>query len=351
MRSPGTTTSRRRDLDGAGLNKKVRLSDVAKLAGVSTMTVSKVIRKTGSISAPTRERVNEAIDELGYLPNLIAVSLSSQTNLLVGVIIPNLGSRVFDESLRGINTVLTEAGMHTLIGTSDNHTDREEELIKTMLPWQPSGIILTGGIAHSATTNKLLSGRPCPIIQIWDNDVPEFEVNVGFSHIEAGRVIARHLYEKGYRKIAYIGAQHDKDVCAARRYQGFCEQLAEFDLGVVSEISVKGERETSDGVRGTQKLLERSPDIDAICYLNDAMAVGGLTHMYRVGIKTPEQIAVAGFNGSSIGQLISTELTTIDIPRWDIGETAARLLLDRISGKDTVDRVDVELRLVPGSTT
>jgi len=351
MKSPSITTSRRRDSDGAGLNKKVRLSDVAKLAGVSTMTVSKVIRKTGSISAPTCKHVNEAIDELGYLPNLIAGSLSSQINLLVGVIIPNLATRVFDESLRGINTVLTEAGMHTLIGTSDYHTDREEELIKTMLPWQPSGLILTGGIAHSATTEKLLAGKPCPIIQIWDNDVPEFEVNVGFSHIEAGRITARHLREKGYRKIAYVGAQHDKDVCAARRYQGFCEQLAEFDLDVVAQISEKDERETSDGAHGTQNLLEQNADIDAIYYLNDAMAVGGLTHLHRIGIETPEQIAVAGFNGSSIGQLISIELTTIYIPRWDIGETAARLLLDRISGKETVDRVDVELRLVQGSTT
>lgn len=351
MKSTRATPTRRKDIDGAGSTKRVRLSDVAKLAGVSTMTVSKVIRKTGSISEPTQKRVNEAIDELGYLPNRIAVSLSSQTNLLVGVIIPSLGTRVFDESLRGINTVLTEAGMHTLIGTSDNHTDREEELIKTMLPWQPSGLILTGGISHSATTDRLLGGKPCPIIQIWDNDVPEFEVNVGFSHIEAGRVTARHFLDKGYRKIAYIGALHDKDVCAARRYQGFCAQLKEHGLDVEAQISDKGERGTSDGLRDTQILLERTTDMDAIYYLNDAMAVGGLTHLHRVGIKTPEQIAVAGFNGSAIGQLISTELTTIDVPRWDIGETAARLLLDRINGKETVDRVDVELKLVPGTTT
>lgn len=351
MKNTKLTTVGRKDPDGMRKYRKVRLSDVAKLAGVSTMTVSKVIRETGSISSPTRKRVSEAIDELGYIPNSIAVSLSSQTNLLVGVIIPNIGTRVFDESLRGINKVLTEAGMHTLIGTSENHTDREEELIKTMLSWQPSGLILTGGITHSKTTNRLLAANPCPIIQIWDNDVPEFEVNVGFSHIEAGKATARHFRDKGYRKIAYVGSQHEIDVCAARRYQGFCDQLKEFNLNVVSEIAETGKRETPDGLLGTQNLLERITDLDAIYYLNDAMAVGGLTHLHRVGIKTPEQIAVAGFNGSSVGQLISTDLTTIDIPRWDIGETAARLLLDRVNGKNTVDRVDVELKLVLGNTT
>lgn len=332
-------------------NKRATLSDVAKLAGVSTMTVSKVIRNTGSISSPTRNRVKEAIDELGYMPNLLAASLSSQTNLLVGVVIPDLGTNVFGEALRGINTVLTEAGMHTLIGASDSHTDREEELIRTILSWQPSGLILTGGITHSASTYKLLANKPCPIIQIWDNDILEFETNVGFSHIEAGKIMARHFFDKGYRKIAYVGAQHQIDVCAARRCQGFRDQLNEFGLNVVTQITELGRRENADGLCGTAKLLQRYADLDAIYYLNDAMAVGGMTHLNRIGVKTPEQIAVAGFNGSSIGQLISTDLTTIDVPRWDIGETAARMLLDSIRGKATVNRVDVEPKLVIGNTT
>lgn len=334
-----------------GSIKKVTLSDVAKLADVSTMTVSKVIRETGSISAPTRQRVREAIEELGYLPNLIAGSLSSQTNLMVAVIIPNLGNTVFGATLRGINEVLKEAGMHTFIGASDYHTDIEEELIRTMLPWQPCGLILMGGITHSTSTYRLLGARPCPIIQLWDNDVPEFDVNVGFSHIEAGRIVARHFHDKGFRKIAYVGSRHDKDVCAARRYQGFCDELNKHGLEVLSQIADAGDREIPDGLRSTQELLNRTKDIDAIYYLNDAMAVGGLTHLHSVGIKTPEQIAVAGFNGSSIGQLISTDLTTVDTPRWRIGDIAARSLLDCISGVDVPKQIDVAPHLIKGNTT
>lgn len=334
-----------------GATKKVTLSDVAKFADVSTMTVSKVIRKTGSISAPTRERVSDAIEELGYLPNLIAGSLSSQTNLMVAVIIPRLGSTVFGEALRGINAVLTGAGMHTFIGASDYHTDIEEELIRTMLPWQPCGLILTGGITHSSSTYKLLGVKPCPIIQIWDNDVPEFDVNVGFSHIEAGRIIARHFHDKGFRKIAYVGARHDEDVCAKRRHHGFCDELKKFGLDVVDQIADAGDRETPDGLQGTQELLRRTNDLDAIYYLNDAMAIGGLTHLHRAGIKTPEQIAVAGFNGSSKGQLISADLTTVDTPRWRIGDMAARSLLDRIAGKDVPKQIDVAPELIEGNTT
>lgn len=324
---------------------------MAKLANVSTMTVSKVIRKTGSISEPTQQRVREVIDELGYLPNLIAGSLSSQSNLMVAVIIPDLANQVFGETLRCINQVLTATGMHTLIGTSDYHTDIEEELIRTMLPWQPCGLILTGGITHSASTYKLLGAKPCPIIQLWDNDVPEFDVNVGFSHIEAGRIMARHFHEKGFQKIAYVGAQHDKDVCAARRYDGFRDELKKCGRGVVAQIAGVGDRDTPGGLAGTQELLKQGTHFDAIYYLNDAMAIGGLTHLHQAGIKTPEQIAVAGFNGSSKGQLISADLTTVDTPRWSIGDIAARSLLARIAGKDVPSKIDVSPKLIKGNTT
>lgn len=342
---------KRGSLPGRGKTKKVTLSDVAKLADVSTMTVSKVIRNTGSISAPTRNRVNDAIVELGYLPNLIAGSLSSQINLLVAVIIPSLGNNVFGEVLRGINTNLTGAGMHTFIGASDYHTDIEEELIRTMLPWQPSGLILTGGIAHSSSTDRLLAAKPCPIVQIWDNDTPEFDFNVGFSHFEAGRMMARHFYERGFRKIGYVGSQHIKDVCATTRYAGFCKELQERGLSVTAELIENGGREPSVGLQGTRDLLARESNLDAIYYLNDSLAIGGLTHLHRAGISVPKQIAVAGFNGSSKGQLISTELTTIDIPRWKIGDIAARCLLDCIAGKEVRQKIDVELELIQGNTT
>lgn len=342
---------KRRYSSHRGKSKKVTLSDVARLADVSTMTVSKVIRQTGSISRPTRNRVNEAIAELGYFPNLIAGSLSSQTNLMVAVIIPSLGNNVFGEVLGGINTILTGAGMHTFIGASDFHTDIEEELIRTMLPWQPSGLILTGGIAHSASTDRLLAAKPCPIVQIWDNDIPEFDFNVGFSHIEAGRMMARHFFDKGFRRIGYVGSQHTKDVCAARRYDGFCNQLQEYGLAVTAEIVEDGDREPSFGIQATRDLLARADDLDAIYYLNDALAIGGMTHIHQVGISVPEQIAVAGFNGSSKGQLISTDLTTIDTPRWKIGDTAARCLLDCIEGKDVPQKIDIDVELILGNTT
>lgn len=331
--------------------KRVTLSDVAKLANVSTMTVSKVIRNTGSISAPTRNHVREAIDTLGYIPNLIAGSLSSQVNLMVAVIVPAFGDDVFGGVLQGINTVLNGAGMHTLPGASDFHTDIEEELIRTMMAWQPSGLILTGGMTHSTSTDKILKAATCPIVQIWDNDVTDFDTNVGFSHVEAGRMMARHFIAKGYKKIGYIGARHAIDTSSARRFQAFRDELEKSGHSVQAEIPDSSVNPTELGISGTKGLLARSPDLDAIHYQNDSMAVGGLTWLHRARISVPQQIAVAGFDGSFGGRLISTDLTTIVIPRSTLGEASARSLLDRIQGKSRPKYRTINIDLLDGDTT
>lgn len=331
--------------------KKVTLSDVAKVADVSTMTVSKVIRKTGSISKPTQDKVYAAIDQLGYVPNQLAGSLSSQVNLMVAVIVPSLGNRVFADVLLGIDDVLNGAGMHTFVGQSNFHTDIEEEIIRTMMSWQPSGLILTGGISHSLSAQRILAAQSCPIVQIWDNDEPDFDVNVGFSHELSGQIMANHFKERKFQKVGYVGAEHDIDVCAARRFDGFRKQMEVYGTQVASEIVPNGERQTPDGIVGTERLLKRVPDLDAIFYLNDAMAVGGLTHLHRIGKRVPKDIAVAGFNGSSRGQLIHTDLTTIDVPRREIGEFAARSLLDKVAGKSVPRKMDFQINLIQGSTT
>jgi len=334
-----------------GQARKITLSDVAKLANVSTMTVSKVVRNTGSISPPTQKLVREAIDSLGYIPNHIAGSLSSQVNLMVAVIVPAFGDDVFGRVLQGINSVLNGAGMHTLLGASDFHTDIEEELIRTMMAWQPSGLILTGGLAHSSSTDRILGATTCPIVQIWDNDVTDFNMNVGFSHAEAGRMMARHFIAKGYRNIGYLGARHAIDTSSARRFQAFCDELAKSGRSVQTEIAENAENETKFGTAGTERLFARSEGLDAIHYQNDAMAVGGLTWLHRAQITVPKQVAVAGFDGSFQGKLISTELTTIVVPRRIIGEASAQSLLDRIRGKDMLQYQNVDIELFEGDTT
>lgn len=331
--------------------KRVTLSDVAQLADVSTMTVSKVIRNTGTISKPTRARVLAAIEELGYVPNRIAGSLSSQVNLMVGVIIPSLSAGRFSDFLTAVNIVLDGAGMHTLVGASNFHTDTEEELIRTMVAWQPYGLILTGGIEHSASTERILAARTFPIVQVWDNDRPGFEASVGFSHADAGAMMARHFIGKGFRRVGYVGAGLRRDSCARRRLDAFRTVLAEHGLPLETVVMEDGERASHSGEVATERLLEQTPEVDAIFYLDDELAVGGLTHLHKVGVSVPDDIAVAGFDGAAIGRLIDVKLTTIDTPRAMIGELAAQALVGPVADSTPQRQIDVELTLVEGNTT
>ncbi len=164
----------------------VTLLDVAVKAGVSSMTVSKVLRGVGNISEETRQRVRCAADELGYLPNNLAGSLSSRKSRMVAVIIPSMSDIVFSEVLSGVNAILRPNGLHTFIGESHFDPGIEADLVREMLSFRPAGLLLNGGMARSAACDKLLERRTCPAIQLWDCDNEDLDFSAGPSH-DAGR--------------------------------------------------------------------------------------------------------------------------------------------------------------------
>jgi LacI family transcriptional regulator, gluconate utilization system Gnt-I transcriptional repressor len=327
------------------------LSDVARAAGVSPMTVSKVLRNTGSISTATQARVRQAAEQLGYVPNTLAGALSSQTSRMVGVVIPSLKDAVFAEVLSGIAGVLRPRGFHTFIGESSFDPAIEEDLLRTMLSIQPAGLILTGGIPRGPALPQLIALRGCPAVQIWDAEDPAFALSIGPSHQEAGALVADHFRLRGLRRIGYVGAELSLDLCAARRFRGFSEALATAGITAAAELDDDLPRQGEAGRLLTERLLARNSDLQAIYFLNDAMALGGLQYLHSAGIDVPAQIAVAGFNGTALQQTVRTRLTTVDVPRREIGAAAARALLARIDGETLTPLWQPGLQLLVGNTS
>lgn len=332
-------------------SKPVTLNDVARHANVSAMTVSKVIRNTGSISKSTYAKVHEAIAHLGYVPNRLAGSLRQDQTPLVGVIIPSIHNTIFAEILSGINQVLHSRGLNTMISTSEFNADIERELVLTLLSWKPSGLILTGGITRTASLKKILAAQKCPIIQLWDNDHPGFDMSIGFSHFEAGKIMAEHFLDKGYTRIAYVGTEHHRDVSAANRLKGFQEHLLKQGIKVRKHVLEQGPQLPQTGREATKELMEKYSDTQAIFYHNDTMAQGGLAYLYHSGYQIPSQVAVAGFNGTSLQNSIEFRLTTIDIERYQVGTFVGESLFELMDGKESVSVQDVEMKLVVGNTT
>jgi len=196
------------------------MDDVAQLAGVSTSTVSRVLRAPQSVSNDLAQRVRGAIDRLGYVPNLMAGGLAAARGRTIGVIVPSLLNSFFAGTVDTLSAMLSSAGWQVLDGSSNYSEAREEALVEAFLAWSPAAMVLTG-LSHSRRTAHLLRSARIPIIETWDVAETPIDTVIGFSHRDVGREMAGHLIAGGRRRIAFVGAMMHLDHRAAQRALGF----------------------------------------------------------------------------------------------------------------------------------
>ena len=303
------------------------LRDVSEASGVSEMTVSRVLRNRGDVSAPTREKVLEAARTLGYVPNKIAGALATQRVNLVGVVIPSLSNMVFPEVMTGISETLVGTGLQPVVGVTNYLPDREESVIYEMLSWRPSGMIIAG-LEHSAASRAMLARAGIPIVEIMDIDGDPINHAVGISHRRAGRQMAEAIIAAGYRKIAFLGTQMPNDFRAKKRLEGFEEALAKAGLSLVDREFYSGGSALLKGREMTAAVLTRSPDVDFLYYSNDMIGAGGLLYCLDKGLDVPGRIGLAGFNGVELLDGLPRKLATMDACRLEIGKKAARIIAE-----------------------
>ena len=344
--NPAARASGRRRADGT-----VTLKHVAERAGVAPITVSRALNAPHSVSEALRRQIDVAVAELGYVPNRFAGALASADSRIVPVIVPSLSNVVFIEVIQGIQEVLEVERYQLLLGNTQYDLDREAELVSTLLGWSPPGLIVAG-LRHAERTGRLLRGCGRPLVEVMEYGRGAIDMNVGLSHLKAGETMGAHLIARGYRQIGFIGGRLEADYRAAQRFRGLDRALGRAGL---TRRPPYGHAESSSPGLGGDKLVEvlrRSPELDALFFANDDLAVGALLRAQREGIEVPGRIAVAGFNGLGIGALTTPALTSIVSPRRRIGEIAARKLLARIQGRPAGPaRVDVGYRLEVRSST
>lgn len=309
------------------------MSDVASRAGVSTMTVSRALRDGASIARETRDRIMQAVEDLGYVLDQSAGSLSSKRTGFVAALVPSINNSNFADTARGLTDALQGSGLQLLLGYTDYSVENEESLIESMLRRRPEGIVVTGG-RHTARSRKLLENCSIPVIETWD--LPATPVNhvVGFSNAEASATLVRHLHSKGYRRIAFIGGTTNRDTRGADRRAGY--EAAMRDLGLTeSRVMSFGTPPISmkQGGDAIVRLLEQWPDVEAAICVSDLSAFGALMECQRRGWKVPERIALAGFGDFEISGTCYPAITTVGVHCYDIGNSAGKLLLRAIEGE------------------
>ncbi|MFT7559327.1 MAG: LacI family gluconate utilization system Gnt-I transcriptional repressor [Flavobacteriales bacterium] len=317
--------------------KRITLADVASKAGVSAITVSRVVNDYEGITPVMREKVQSAIDELGYIPNRSASVLASSRSNVIGVLVPSLSNIVFNDVICGIYDVAEPAGYQILLADTHYSPLEEERSLRTLLSQSPEGMVITGG-EQSELSRKMLAQSGAPIVQIMDRVEEPLDMNVGFSHEEAGYQVVTSLLERGYEKVAFIGARMDPRT--RRRLDGYKRAMSERGL-LDSKLIVTSLKSSSIAMGGDllRDLMGRSGgDLDAIFCCNDDLALGVLFECQRMHIDVPGQIGICGFNDVETAAYVQPPLSSVHVGRYDMGAKAMEMILDDLRGAGPEDR-------------
>ncbi|MEL6531579.1 MAG: LacI family DNA-binding transcriptional regulator [Pseudomonadota bacterium] len=339
-------TKDRASLSSIDRPRRATLRDVARLSGVSEISVSRVMRDAPSVSERLRSRVLAAANELGYTPNRLAGALKTASSNLVAVIVPSIGNGVFPEVLNGIESVLAEAGLQPVLGITQYDKAREVQVLRDMLAWSPMGVIMAG-TDHEPAVRRMIDQHDIPVVEFMDVDGDPMQSSVGISNIKAAIAVADLLAERGYKRPGYIGAWSERPDRSRVRREAFERRLQEVGIPLVDKEIALVPASAEIGAQTTERLLQRAPDIDAIFFANDDQALGALFHLQRTGRRVPEEIGLIGFNGIEIGCATPTILASVVTPRFQMGVETAKLLLakaDNLSSRTVMD-LGFEIRL------
>ena len=327
--------------------RAARIQDVAKLAEVSTATVSRALATPERVSPEARARVQEAIAKTGYVPNLAARSLRSQKTGMVLVVLPDLANTFFSKILRGIEETLFEAGYGMIIGDLDGSPEKEAHFAAFTAAGRVDGAILLNGHLFGQTREG--EGKPAritiPLVALCEAipgaDIPQIEVD---NRAAAARM-TQHLAAHGHRSIAYVSGPAI-NILERERFQGFKDGLEAAGLPFDPDLVIPGDYTVASGVTAGQNLLARSSRPSAVFCTSDEMAIGLMRTLFSAGLRVPDDISVAGFDDIEFAAVAEPALTTIHQPRRELGQAAATVLIDLLQGRPTPKRIRLDTELV-----
>jgi LacI family transcriptional regulator len=327
-----------------GSRTRVTLRDIATEVGVHPSTVSRVLnpKTRGMVTDEIAQKIDAAVEKLGYRPNAFAQSLRTNKSFTVGVLVPDLTNAAFTPIIKGIDSVMEEAGYSVLVANTDNVTDRERRNVEKFRERHVDGLVIATAHRQDPLIDDCRAeGTPfvCAVRSTTDIGVSSVvsDENLG------GAMIVSHLAQLGHTRIAYVGGPQFLST-GYERYQGIVQGLHDKGLDLDDELVTFGEAFTEEeGRRAANKLLATRKKFTALVAANDLMALGCYDELAAAGLKCPEDTSVVGFDDMPFAGKFNPPLTTIQTPLLDVGAEAARILLDQIDNPDTPAR-SIKLR-------
>jgi LacI family transcriptional regulator len=322
------------------------INDVAAMAGVSAMTVSRVVNNSGYTSKPTRARVERAIAELGYVPNALARQLRSRNTKTLALVLSDISNPFFTTIARGVEDTASAHGFAVMFCNTDESEEEEARYLRLLIERQIDGVLLVPA-GNSRRSLATLRGKNTPAVVI-DRRVSSRRVDTVRSDSEAGAYgLTRHLVQLGHHRIAVLSGRRTVST-SVDRVAGCRRALEEVGLELDPRLTVYGDfnfgdRNQADGHRMAEQVLAVSPRPTAIFAANNFIASGAIRAIREAGLLVPDDISVVAFDDPPAEWVLEPFLTVTGQPAYEIGQRAAELLLARLSGERTVDGEDVVL--------
>jgi LacI family transcriptional regulator len=327
------------------------IRDIAREAGVSIATVSRVMNNPDSVAPDTRSNVREVIDRHGYLSHGIATSLASSRSMSIGLIIPTIINSIYASSTQAIQGIAQSAGYTVLLGVSEFSAALEEKLIRQLLERRVDGLILTGGNRRRAVYD-MIKASGVPHVVTWKLLLEDAELpSVSFDNYRGGLVAMEHLIALGHRKIGLICGRSALNDRARERRRAYEDSIIACGLEVEETLIHEADFELDSGRDAMRDLLGLPERPTAVFCANDVQAIGALHECEEHGVRVPTDISLVGFDDLPIAKYVRPQLTTIRVPAQRMGELAATRIIDALRTGGSVVGAELPIELVMRDST
>ncbi len=323
------------------MEKKATIKDIARLAGVSITTVSRVINnKREGVGEETVERIRRIIGELGYEPNVVARSMITKRSHTIGLVLPDIRNPFFSELARGVEDVCNKYSFGCFLCNTDGDAQKEQEYIQLLKGRVADGILFT--TQNTSEYNEVFksfskAGYPFCFIERYIDEMPDVP-GVYFDNFSGARLLTDYLLDRGHRRIAFISgplATHN----ARQRKDGFLAALRERGIDPDERMILEGNYKYDGGYGGVDELLNvRKADFTALFASNDLMALGALHKLQERGFDVPKDVSIAGFDHIVFPPVLRPSITTVEIPAYALGTSSAELLFSLMRGETPAER-------------
>ena len=321
------------------MGKNLTLKDLAQKLGLSTSTVSRALQNNPAISDDTRLRVNKLAKKIGYYPDALAKSLKNKKSYTIGVIVPEISHFFFSSVIDGIEDVTYKDGYTIMVTKSNEDFEREVLNLESLISNRVAGVIAS--ISQNTKTGKHfynIINRGIPLV-LFDRVLDDLDVHkiVG-DDFEKVYEMVNHLIDSGYQNIAYLAGPSHLNI-TMNRVDGYKKALIDNNIELMDGLIMNINLNENDGFEGAKTLIREFPKIDAICCVNDPVALGVYKYLNKVGIKIPDKVGVTGFSNNPSSETINPPMTTVDQQGYKMGRKAAKILLQKINN-ESIDSLD-----------